>query len=206
MTPGTQRPVIQTHRAAPAEIASVIRTLSRAFQTESALSFILPDHADRQRRLPKAFRIIAGQDMRHGQIFATEGLEALTMWRAPGKMRDSGWDDFRLGIPYALAFGGSVGRGITVAGLIKKNLPSEDCWYLHYAACDPAFQGKGYGGAAIRAGLAMADADRAKAYLETADEKNLAIYAALGFEVVKTWQVPNGPQFWGMMRPARSIL
>jgi RimJ/RimL family protein N-acetyltransferase len=184
---GAPRPAIQTHRAAPSEMATVIQTLSRAFQTESAFSFILPDSEDRQRRLPKAFRIIAGQDLRLGQIFATEGFEALTMWRPPGMMRDSGWDDFRLGIPFALALGVGVGRGSKVVGLIKKNLPSEDCWYLHYAACDPAFQGKGYGGAAIRAGLAMADAGSNKAYLETADEKNLAIYAALGFEVVKKW-------------------
>jgi RimJ/RimL family protein N-acetyltransferase len=206
VTIGAPKPVILTRRAVASEMPAVIRTLSRAFQTESALSFIIPTDEDRRRRLPKAFRIIAGQDMRVGQIFATEGMEALTMWRAPGKMRDSGWDDFRLGIPFALAFGTNVGRGSKVAGLIKKNLPSEDCWYLHYAACDPDFQGKGYGGAAIRAGLAMADAERSKAYLETADEKNLAIYAALGFEVIKTWQVPDGPQFWGMMRAARDTL
>ncbi len=206
MTIGAPKPAVQTHRAAPDEMESVVQTLSRAFQGEPAFSFILPDHVDRRRRLPKAFRIIAGQDMRLEHIFATEGNEALTMWRPPGKMRDSWWDDFRLGIPFMLALGCGVGRGIKVANLIKKNLPSEDCWYLHYAACDPEFQGKGYGGAAIRAGLAMADADRSKAYLETADEKNLVIYAGLGFEVVKTWQVPGGPQFWGMMRGARTLL
>ncbi len=126
------------------------------------------------------------------------------MWRAPGKMRDSAWDDFRLGIPYVLAFGGGIGRGGQVAGLIKKHLPDEEYWYLHYAACHPDFQGKGYGGAAIRAGLAEADSNRAKAYLETADEGNLPIYTALGFEVIKTWKVPDGPTFWGMMRAAQS--
>jgi hypothetical protein len=59
------------------------------------------------------------------------------------------------------------------------------------------------GGAAIRAGLALADADRTKAWLETADPANLPIYRALGFEIACTWQVPDGPQFWGMMPPAR---
>lgn len=203
MPTGAQRPPITTHRAQMSELGAVISTLARAFQTESAFGYILPDNADRQRRLPKAFRVIARQDMGVGQIFATAGHEAVTMWRVPGHMRDSVWDDVRLGIPYLLAFGGGLGRGLQVAGLIKQNLPTEDCWYLHYAACNPQFQGTGYGGAAIRAGLAAADADRSKAYLETADAVNLPIYQALGFAVIKTWQVPDGPQFWGMMRAAR---
>jgi len=87
--------------------------------------------------------------------------------------------------------------------LIKQHLPQEGCWYLHYAGCHSQHRGKGYGGAAIRAGLERADAARSKAYLETADEANLAIYRALGFDVVQTWQVPDGPQFWGMMRAVK---
>ena len=51
--------------------------------------------------------------------------------------------------------------------------------------------------------LPRADADRAKAWLETADAGNQPIYRALGFEVACTWQVPGGLQFWGMMRAAR---
>lgn len=60
-----------------------------------------------------------------------------------------------------------------------------------------------FGPAIGRAGLALADAQRTAAWLETADEANLAIYRALGFAVERTWQVPGGPMFWGMLRPAQ---
>ena len=72
----------------------------------------------------------------------------------------------------------------------------------HIAGCDPAHQGKGLGGAAVRAGLERA-AGRLPAYLETAKERNLAFYQRLGFRVTDEWSVPGGgPRFWSMLREA----
>jgi hypothetical protein len=63
-------------------------------------------------------------------------------------------------------------------------------------------QGKGFGGTAIRAGLAAAPPGM-PCYLETATEANLPIYAGLGFEVTSEWRVPRiGLRFWSMLRPA----
>jgi GNAT superfamily N-acetyltransferase len=204
MNTGAQRPAIETRRATWGDKAAVVQTLSRAFQTEPAFSHMLPNADDRERRLPKVFRVMAGQDLRVGQVFCTAGGEAITMWRTSNKIHDSRWDDLRQIIPYALAFGGNLRRAMVLGESVKANMPADPGWYLHFAACDPAHQGKGFGGAAIRAGLAAVDAAQSKAYLETADEANLPIYAALGFEVIKTWLVPGGPQFWGMARAARS--
>ncbi len=197
------RPPIEVEQAEKADTTGLIQILAKAFQTEPAFSFIIPDAVQRERRLPKAFAVIVGEDMKKGRIFKTSIDAAATMWRAPGRMRDNKWDEIRTAIPYLLAFGDAIGRGAKVAALITKNLPDEDCWYLHYAGCVPAYQGKGMGGAVIREGLAAVDSERSKAYLETADEANLAIYQSLGFAIIKTWKVPDGPQFWGMMRAAR---
>lgn len=42
---------------------------------------------------------------------------------------------------------------------------------------------------------------RLPTYLETATERNLGLYRALGFEVIDTWVVPRGgPRFWSMLR------
>ncbi len=198
-----QRAPIETKSPGRSDLPILTGILSAAFQTEPAFSFIIPDADERRRRLPKAFKVIAAHDMHKGRIFMTAGGEAATMWRTPGTIKDTHWDAIKSAIPYLAAFGGAIERGGRVAGSVSNNLPTEPCWYLHYAACKPEFQGKGYGGAAIRAGLAAVDRANSKAYLETADEANLAIYRALGFELVKNWQVPRGPKFWGMMRPAR---
>jgi ribosomal protein S18 acetylase RimI-like enzyme len=74
-------------------------------------------------------------------------------------------------------------------------------FYLHYAGVLPEHQGKGWGGAAIRAGLDKADAAGIPALLETATERNVGLYTSLGFEILSEWDVPKGgPHFWTMMR------
>ena len=198
-----KRPPIETKSPSAADLPILIDILSSAFQTEPTFTFIIPGDEERRRRLPKAFDIFARQDMQKGRVFMTAGGEAATMWRTPGQIKDSHWDGIKTAIPFLSAFGGAIARGGRVAGSVTKHLPTEPCWYLHFAACKPEFQGNGYGGAAIRAGLAAVDAGNAKAYLETADAVNLPVYRALGFELIKDWQVPGGPKFWGMMRPAR---
>lgn len=183
--------------------AAVVATLAEAFQHEPAFSFIQPDAAARRRALVRAFSIVFDEDIRAGAIIMTPQAEAVTAWRSPAQMHEGRWEAIRTRLPYLLAFGPAIGRAAQVSALIKAHLPDEGCWYLHYAGCHSDHRGKGFGGAAIRGGLARADAERAKCWLETADAANLAIYRALGFEVACSWQVPGGPQFWGMMRPAR---
>lgn len=192
-----------SRRANASDKPAVIDTLSDAFLNEPAFSFIVPDATARKRALEKAFRIIVDEDYKIGSIMMTSGAEAATVWRTPGLSRDSRWDEIRTGLPYLLAFGSAIGRASLVSKLIKSHLPVEEYWYLHYAGCHSSHRSKGFGGAAIRAGLEHADAARCKAYLETADENNIPIYRALGFHIMHSWQVPDGPQFWGMMRGAR---
>lgn len=189
--------------ATRADKAAAVATLAEAFQHEPAFSFILPDPAARSRALQRLFRIVFDEDIRAGALVMTAQAEAVTAWRSPAHMHEGRWEAIRTRLPYLIAFGPAIGRAALVAGLIKDHLPAEGCWYLHYAACHSASRGKGFGGAAIRAGLARADADRAKCWLETADAANVPIYRALGFEIACTWHVPGGPQFWGMMRAPR---
>jgi ribosomal protein S18 acetylase RimI-like enzyme len=184
----------------PTDNLEIAEALARAFQNESGWSYVIPDPKLRAQRLVGAFHLFLRDEHRKGAVYGTEGIEAVTLWRGPGQARDSLFDTTRLIIPFVQCLRFSIFRGLEVADLIEKHLPTEPFWYLHYAGCDPAFQGKGYGGAAIRAGLARADEDGLPAYLETADENNLALYQTFGFEVKHVWQVPEGPMFWGMQR------
>ena len=189
--------------ATSAQTGALATTLARAFQNEPAFSFIVPDPDARRNALARAFPMFVREDMAKGIAYATPGGEAVTLWRAPGQAHDSLWDMIRLFPAYAGSLRAGLMRGERVARFIGKHLPAEPVWYLHFAGCDPAYQGQGMGGAAIRAGLARADADGVPAYLETADPDNLGIYAALGFEHVHEWDVPGGPHFWGMQRSPR---
>lgn len=189
---------------APTDNLEIAETLARAFQTETGWSYVIPDPKLRSERLAGAFHLFLQDEHRKGAVFGTDGIEAVTLWRGPGQAHDSLWDRARLIIPFIQRLRFSIFRGLEVADLIEKHLPKEPVWYLHYAGCDPAHQGKGFGGAAIRAGLERADEDGLPAYLETADEHNVALYQSFGFQVKHMWQVPEGPQFWGMQRPGKT--
>jgi ribosomal protein S18 acetylase RimI-like enzyme len=189
---------------APTDNLEIAETLARAFQTETGWSYVIPDPKLRAERLAGAFHLFLQDEHRKGAVFGTDGIEAVTLWRGPGQAHDSLWDRARLIIPFIQRLRFSIFRGLEVADLIEKHLPKEPVWYLHYAGCDPVHQGKGFGGAAIRAGLERADEDGLPAYLETADEHNVALYQSFGFQVKHMWQVPEGPQFWGMQRPGKT--
>ncbi len=185
------------------KVAPLANALARAFQNEPAFGYIIPDPQSRRAALNRAFPMFIREDMAKGVAYATPGCEAVTLWRAPGQAHDGLWDTIRLLPAYTASLRSGLMRGERISRHIAKHLPKEPVWYLHFAGCDPAHQGRGMGGAAIRAGLARADDDGVPAYLETADPKNLGIYIALGFEHIHEWDVPGGPHFWGMQRKPR---
>jgi ribosomal protein S18 acetylase RimI-like enzyme len=89
-----------------------------------------------------------------------------------------------------------------VADAIAAHLPDGRYHYLHFVGVKSAHQGKGWGGAIIREGLARADAEGLPTWLETATPENVPLYERLGFVTQVEWDIPKGgPHFWGMMRP-----
>ena len=182
--------------------AIVAATLARAFADDPAVGFIFPDKADRLKRLPRLFALLFEEDAQ-GLRLMTAGGEAATLWRGPGRHRTSRIDMLFQAWPMWRAFGGALGRAMAVSDAIDAHFPSGDYWYLHIAGCDPAAQGRGLGGAAVRAGLDRIAGSKLPVHLETATERNLGFYRGFGFEVTGEWTVPKGgPRFWSMMRAA----
>lgn len=179
--------------------SAVAPMLARAFQDDPAFSYIFPDAKDRARRLPRLFRLLFDSDGRAGMRLMTAGCEATTMWRAPGCAK-VGWGEMLAhAIPLVSALGGNVVRALRVGNAIDAHMPSGPFWYLHIAGCDPDQQGRGLGSAAIRGGLDRTGGT--PVYLETATERNVALYQRLGFVVTGEWQVTGGgPRFWSMLR------
>lgn len=189
-------------KAGPDELPAVTETLAQAFQTDPALSWILPDPDHRARALRSLFRVLAPADTRAGIALRSDGDEAASLWRAPGRA-DSGVAEFlRSVIPLVATFGTALPRGLKVQGGIDAHRPKGRFWYLHYVGVRPDHQGKGHGGRIICAQTAAADADGLPCWLETATAGNVPLYERLGFVTQVEWDVPGGgPHFWGMMRP-----
>jgi GNAT superfamily N-acetyltransferase len=184
------------------QLSAVVETLAQAFQTDPALSWILPDPGHRERALRGLFRVLVPADVRAGVALRSDGDEAAALWRAPGQA-DSGTLEFlRSVLPLIATFGTTLPRGLKVQGSIDAHRPKGRFWYLHYVGVRPDHQGKGHGGRIIRAQTAVADAEGVPCWLETATPENVPLYERLGFVTQIEWDVPGcGPHFWGMMRP-----
>lgn len=190
--------------ATGADQAQVVQTLSLAFQNDPALSWIIQDADKRRARLPMLFDLLFKSDLPEGMILRPEGHEAAAMWRAPGTAETSFGELISSLLPMLRIFGTSIGRGLATSNALEAHRPKgQNYWYLHFVGVRPEHQGKGWGGAIIRDGLARAAGDGLPAYLETATPENVPLYQRLGFEIIEEWDVPgNGPHFWSMLRPA----
>lgn len=188
--------------ATPADRAMVIRTLARAFADDPAMCYIFPNPARRAHALPRLFSLFFATDAAGWRLVADAGT-AVTLWRPPDHAEDRPRAMLRHLLPLLMTFGAALPRAMRVGDAIAAHFPRDPFWYLHIAGVEPAQQGRGLGGAAIRAGLVRCDAAGIPAYLETATARNVGLYQSLGFVVCGEWDVPRGgPHFWSMMRPA----
>lgn len=179
---------------------AVAALLSRAFADDPAMSWIFPNPAVRARKLPSLFKLLYDEDAAHGVRLMTAGGEAATLWRSPGQAQTPPSTMLRSALPMLATFGFALGRALAVANAIDAHFPKHPFWYLHIAGCDPAHQGKGLGKAAVQAGIDRMGGSGLPFYLETATERNLGFYQALGFRVTDEWRVGrDGPLFWSML-------
>ena len=180
--------------------SAMIATLARAFADDPAMVWIMPDPVQRAARLPKLFALLVDDEFAAGWALAAPGSEAVTLWRSSEAVHGSLWDLIRSVPGFLVAMGLNLPRALAVSLAIEKHHPAGQQYdYLHFAGVDPAYQGRGWGGAAIRAGLARAATRGRPVYLETATPENIGLYQRLGFAVIKEWDVPRGgPHFWSM--------
>jgi GNAT superfamily N-acetyltransferase len=200
----TARESAVTARAATAADAdAVAATLARAFHDDPLICFLLRDEARRPAAMPKLFKTLFKLGLPHGACDVTTGYEAVALWRPPGAWHIPFHQYITNGAAFIDIFG--LGGALQVMGamdVIEKRHPHEPHWYLQVLGTDPARQGKGYGGVAIRRQLALADAAGKPCYLESSKDSNIPIYKSFGFEVTGELTLPNGTTIWPMWRPA----
>jgi ribosomal protein S18 acetylase RimI-like enzyme len=68
--------------------------------------------------------------------------------------------------------------------------PAAPFWYLGVLGTNPAYAGRGWGRAAMRAGLARAAADGLPSALETSTPGNVDLYHRAGWTVVRELKAP----------------
>lgn len=111
-------------------------------------------------------------------VWLVDGGASVAMWAPPrpgGHAAASGLADLPAGVLERLA---QYDRGVDAL------LPTHEHWYLGVLATDPQFAGRGLGRIAMAAGLSAAARAGLPAYLETANDANVALYRRRGWDVV----------------------
>lgn len=183
-------------------------TLERAFSTDPMFTWIFPDAQRRSQSLRRMNRVPLEYGLRYGHVTQSNDGMAAAIWIPPGRtitvagMVRSGI----LTVPFRVrfrSFAKFMGAN-EIMGRIHKKYVAEPHWYLLIVGVDPELQGRGFGSALVKEGLARADQANCPCYLETSEERNLAFYERHGFTVVESATLGDGgPTAWAMRRDQR---
>jgi ribosomal protein S18 acetylase RimI-like enzyme len=180
--------------------------LARAFFDDPLSVFMLPDAAERARRLPWLFERVVRYGLLYGEVEVTPDGAGVAVWLRPGQTRITAWRMLRAGLLSAQRHLGrealvrltAFSRRIDAVG---KDLLPERHWYLWTIGVEPARQRQGIGSAVIRPGLARADAAGLPCALDTVTEADVAFYMTHGFRVTAEFDAA-GLRAWKMVRAA----
>lgn len=189
--------------ATDSEMKQVADVLADAFRDDPVLNWLC--------RYPEVsrgmFRYEAEAKYKHhGHIYINAAKTGAAMWLPPGVDSKTPFH-WRL-LPAFLRMIGKCGfvslrRAELLQKLMGRHHIAEPHFYLHAIGVSRPAQGKGIGSALLKNGLRACDRRGAVAYLETATEKNIALYERFGFAILAEERVPdNGPMMWFMQRPS----
>ena len=181
--------------------------LSRAFQEDAGMVYVIPEMVPRSRDLPFLFAPIVRYALAHGEGYTTgDTLEAVALWLPPGETTPTNEGMGQAGIGDAAQELGAeiMGRLGTLTAyretLHAQAMP-EPHWRLLFLGVEPERQGQEIGGALIQPMLARIEAAGEPCYLETLEARSVPFYERHGFHVVTEGDLPDSAvHVWAMRR------
>jgi GNAT superfamily N-acetyltransferase len=186
----------------------ICRTLAKAFVDEPMSTWPFDGVTDPARAIEESFRRWDADNIELGIVFEIAAGAGAAVW-VPPELADRWTELERLARPdiYVLTADNGV-RFERMWEWVEAHEPTEPAWHLDRVGVDPASRGQGLGTALIELGLRRAAEAGVPAFLETATEGNVSMYASLGFQVYDEGNAPDGgPQIWFMRydTPSESI-
>jgi GNAT superfamily N-acetyltransferase len=145
-------------------------------------------------------QVFCGAAIGHHSAYKTENIEGVAMWLPPGVLPD---EEQFAGLLFEVIAEEMAEDAAKFFTAMAEYHPQDPCWYLAVLAVDPVYQAKGYGGALMKAALAMVDKQAMPAYLESSNPRNISLYQRHGFEPMGEVQFGSSPVLTPMYRAAR---
>jgi ribosomal protein S18 acetylase RimI-like enzyme len=171
-----------------AQTKAAAHLLTRAFQDDPLMVYVLPNAQRRRQLLPVLFGVVVRYCLRYGAVYTTSGLEGVVCCLPPGQTTTSG----RLALiglsdpPLQLGLTGlrRFLRASSASDHARKQAAPGAHWYIWALGVDLACQGHGFGGQLVRTVLWQARAQSKPCYLDTENPRNVPFYGQFGFRQV----------------------
>ena len=179
--------------------ASAIAVVVLAFGSDPAARWTWPDPQQYLMHFPNFVTALGGKAFAQGSAYHVDGYAGAALWLPPDVEPDEE------AVMTLLQRTGSASEKdlSSVFEQMDRYHPREPHWYLPFIGVDPSQQGKGYGAALMSHALTPCDRDRALAYLESSNPKNIPLYERHGFELLGTIQAGASPPIFPMLRRPR---
>ena len=183
----------------PADRSAATQTIVLAFAADPMARWTWPDAATYLEAMPRMVRAFAGEAFILGTAWGANGHAATAMWLPPGAHSDE--DGLTAVIEDTVPEARRAESGPIFEAMAAYH-PKEPHWYLPLIGTDPAHQGEGLGQALMVHALERVDRDRAPAYLESSNPRNIPFYQRHGFEILGEIRNGSSPTLVPMLRPA----
>ncbi len=183
-----------------ADVPLAADIIALAFAADPMTRWTWPDPRIYLAAMPRFVRAFAGKAFDCGSALCVGDFAGAALWLPPGVEPD------------LEALGELMQSTLTPSQLenaralfpqMETYHPHEPHWYLPLIGVDPAQQGKGLGDALMAHALARCDRDRAPAYLESSNPRNISLYRRHGFEPLGEIRAGSSPPLVPMLRRAR---
>jgi ribosomal protein S18 acetylase RimI-like enzyme len=182
----------------PADESRAIDTVVLAFAADPVSRWSWPGAQAYLASMPSLVSALGGHAFEHGSAYSVGAFAGVALWLPPGVHPD---EERLVEIVQTTVGSANQDDVFAVFEQMAKYHPAEPHWYLPLIGVDPAHQGRGYGDALMAYVLQRCDRDRAPAYLESTNPRNISLYRRHGFEARGRIQVGSSPPLVPMLRP-----
>ncbi len=194
------RPPTEIRSATPGEMSHAVAAIVAAFLTDPLARFAWPSPHNYLRGMALGTREFAGRSFEHDTAYVSADFCGTALWLPPG-VHPNGEALERVFRDTA-----EPEHLDDLLGTFEKMEqwhPEEPHWYLPIIGVEPNAQGKGLGAELMRHAVVRCDQERALAYLESSNPRNISLYLRHGFEVMGEIRVGAGPLVTPMLRRPR---
>jgi GNAT superfamily N-acetyltransferase len=193
---------VTIRRATAADAGRVAELVATAFAPLDAVTWLVPEPADRQRIMTANLRIFVDHAVEFGHIDLIDDAPAAAVWfPRTDPIPEPADYERRL----AAACGPWTERFQVLDSLFEQNHPDAPHYHLALLAVAPELQGGGLGSALLRRQHAELDATATPAYLEASSSGSHDLYLRHGYESGEPFTLPDGTPFWPMWRPPSGV-